>query len=781
MRTGNITKMVAKKYTVVQIVPEMDEGGVEGETLDFAVYLARQGHRSIVISGGGRLVSQLEQNGVEHILWDNVGSKNPKCLKYIPRLKKFILQEKVDVLHLRSRLPAWIGYLAWISLSELERPALITSFHGFYSVNSYSTIMTKGERVIAVSGVIRDHILENYSIEPSRIRLIHGGYDTAIFDPGKVSAERVDDLRKRWAIGKNDRPVIMLPGRLTSWKGQDVFIDALSKIKDRNFFALCVGETEDNSSFTRKLKDKIYSAGLGEKVKLVGHCDDMPAALTLADLVVSASSSQPEAFGKVAIEAMAMAKPIVATRHGGSLETVMENETGWLVEPGDPTAMAQTLTRVLDAQESLPEVGRKGKSWVEQHFTATRMCEKILDVYHQLLQEREKRRVGEILTVVQMLPELESGGVERGTLEIGKYLADNKHRSIVISAGGRMVRQLEEEGSIHINWRVGSKSPLTLKYMLPLRNLLKRERVDVLHLRSRMPAWVGYLVWKSLPKHNRPVLVTTFHGFYSVNSYSAIMTKGMGIIAISKSIQTHIRQAYGVKKSIELIFRGVDKEKFDPNAVVPERIERFRRSWNLDPEKAVVMLPGRLSRLKGQDIFIQALARLKSSNFQALLVGDLEDNPGLASELLELIKNLGLEQTISMVGHCDDMPAALMIADVVVSASSNEPEAFGRTTIEAMAMGKPVIATAHGGSLETVTPEKTGWLVEPGSVESLAGALDDALEYPDKMKQFGRAGKAAVNSTFTMKNMCEKTLSFYQELISIHRNQGVKAMELRIE
>lgn len=781
MRTGNITKMVAEKFTVVQIVPEMDEGGVEGETLDYAVYLARQGHRSIVISGGGRLVSQLEQNGVEHILWSNVGSKNPKCLKYIPKLKQLISKQKVDILHLRSRLPAWIGYLAWVSLSEQERPALITSFHGFYSVNSYSTIMTKGERVIAVSGVIRDHILENYPIDRSKIRLIHGGYDAAIFDPDKVSSERVDALRERWSISKNGRPVIMLPGRLTSWKGQDVFIDALTMIKDRNFLALCVGEAEENSSFTRKLKEKIDAEKLGNKVKLVGHCNDMPAALTLADLVVSASSSQPEAFGKVAIEAMAMAKPIVATSHGGSLETVKNNETGWLVEPGNSDDMALTLSRVLDAQEQLPEVGRQGKAWVEKHFTATRMCEKTLDVYYQLLEEKEKRRAGEVLTVVQMLPELESGGVERGTLEIGKYLADNKHRSIVISAGGRMVDQLVEEGSTHINWKVGSKSPLTLKYMLPLRNLLKRERVDVLHLRSRMPAWVGYLVWKSLPRKNRPVLVTTFHGFYSVNSYSAIMTKGMGIIAISKSIENHIRQAYGVKKSIELIFRGVDKEKFDPDSVVSERIERFRRSWNLDPEKPVVMLPGRLTRLKGQDIFIQALARMKGRNFQALLVGDVEDNPGFAAELSELIKNLGLEKDISLVGHCDDMPAALILADVVVSASSNEPEAFGRTTIEAMAMGKPVIATAHGGSLETVTPEKTGWLVEPGSVESLAAALDDALSSPEKMKQFGSAGKAAVNSTFTMKNMCEKTLTFYQELIAMQRNHGLKAMELRTE
>ena len=761
--------MVAETHTIVQIVPEMDEGGVEGETFDFAVFLARQGHRSIVISGGGRLAAQLQENGVEHVLWKNVGTKNVHCLQYIPKLKKLISVEGVDILHLRSRLPAWIGYLAWKSMDEEVRPALVTSFHGFYSVNSYSTIMTKGERVIAVSGGIEDHILENYHIERSKIRLIHGGYDATVFDPQQVDADRIKVLRQAWGVGGVRRPIIMLPGRLTFWKGQDVFIDALISIKELDFLALCVGAAEEHSSFVRKLYEKIEAHGLEEKIKLVGHCDDMPAALSLADLVVSASSTQPEAFGKVAIEAMAMAKPIIATKHGGSLETVIDGETGWLVEPGDSDALARTMSRVLSEPKQLPEIGRNGKSWVERNFTATRMCEKTLQLYEDLLEEKKRKRAGEILTVVQMLPELESGGVERGTLEIGKYLADNDHRSIVISAGGRMVKQLEEEGSYHIGWKVGAKSPLTIKYLVPLRRLLKKEKVDVLHLRSRMPAWVGYLVWKSLPKKDRPVLVTTFHGFYSVNSYSAIMTKGMGIIAISKSIEQHIRQAYGIDRGIELIFRGVDKDKFDPDAVSSERIQRYREMWNITSGKPVIMLPGRLTRLKGQDIFIQALARIKHHDYQALLVGDIEDNPGFAAELSELIRALQLENQISMVGHCDDMPAALMLADVVVSASSNEPEAFGRTTIEAMAMGKPVIATAHGGSLETVTPKETGWLVEPGEADKLALALDEALGSPEKMRQYGVAGKAAVNSTFTMKTMCQRTLDFYHKLLAAQR------------
>ncbi len=761
---------MAEKLTIVQIVPEMDEGGVEGETLDFAVFLKRQGFRSIVISGGGRLVSQLESLGVEHLQWKHIGSKSPRCLKFVPKLRTFLLNEQVDVLHLRSRLPAWIGYLAWKSIDKATRPALITSFHGFYSVNSYSTIMTKGERVIAVSGVIQDHILENYAIDRSRIRLIHGGYDSTVFDPQAVTEERIARLKEQWRIDHTDRVVIMLPGRLTFWKGQDVFIEALIKIKDLNYLALCVGDTEENTSFTRGLRDRVSEHALQDKIRLVGHCDDMPAALSLADLVVSASSSQPEAFGKVAIEAMAMSKPVIATRHGGSLETVVDGETGWLVDPADPDALARSISRAIEAREQLPLMGQKGKQWVEKQFTAERMCEKTLELYQQLIDEKRRLRTGEILSVVQMLPELDSGGVERGTLEIGKYLADHQHRSIVISAGGRLVRQLEEEGSRHISWKVGSKSPVVLKYLLPLRRLLIKENIDVLHLRSRMPAWVGYVVWKSLPKKKRPVLVTTFHGFYSVNSYSAIMTKGLGIIAISKSIEAHIKNAYGVDHGIELIFRGVDKEKFDPAVVSSERVERFRSLWGLSADKPTIMLPGRLSRLKGPDLFIQALSMVEYRNFQAVMVGDTQDNPSFTNELAELIDRLGLEDKVHMVGHCDDMPAALMLADVVVSASSNEPEAFGRTTIEAMAMGKPVIATAHGGSLETVTPGKTGWLVTPGVAEDLARAINEALASPETMKRYGMAGKETVDGKFTMNSMCQKTTEFYYKLIADKRS-----------
>lgn len=380
-----------KKLKVAQILPEMEEGGVEGETLDFAIYLAQKGHKSIVVSGGGRMVEQLEKAGGIHTTMPHIGEKSFRCLQYIGKLRRLFLTEQIDVVHLRSRLPAWVGYLAWKTIAPRRRPLLLTTFHGFYSINCYSAIMTKGEQVIAVSDVIRQHILEYYKVDEKKLSVVHGGCDIDTFSPGAVSTQRITALRREWEIYGNDVPVIMLPGRLTHWKGQHVFLESLSLLGELPFLALCVGEIDEESSYVKKLRDFIVKTGLGEKVKLVGHCADMPAALSIADFVVSASSSQPEAFGKVAIEAMAMEKPVVSTRHGGSLETVVENETGWFVAPDNPAEMAAVIKKVLSHKELIKNAGAKGRQRVLEHFTAERMCEKTLGLYEKIYEERGLR------------------------------------------------------------------------------------------------------------------------------------------------------------------------------------------------------------------------------------------------------------------------------------------------------------------------------------------------------------------------------------------------------
>lgn len=372
------------------------------------------------------------------------------------------------------------------------------------------------------------------------------------------------------------------------------------------------------------------------------------------------------------------------------------------------------------------------------------------------------------ITVIQMLPELEEGGVERGTLEIGAFLSEKGHRSIVISGGGRMVRQLEMEGSLHIKWRTGEKSPLCLMYLFPLRQLLIKEKAHILHLRSRLPAWIGYLVWKSLPRDHRPVLVTTFHGFYSVNGYSAVMTKGKKIIAISKAIKSHIKANYGIPDDrIVVVYRGVDQTVFSPDNITQDQMNRLRKLWETKNNHVpLILLPGRITRLKGHDVFIRCLSAIRQLDWNAVCVGDTTENPKYIHELKTMVSQLGLEERIRFVGHCTDMPTAFMLADLVVSSTSRTPEAFGRIAIEAQAMETPVIASAHGGSMETVLPGKTGWLVKPGDVDDMAKALHQALSDPFRRRTYGEHGRQWVNENFTVERMCDQTVELYHHLLS---------------
>ena len=250
--------------------------------------------------------------------------------------------------------------------------------------------MAKGQRVVAVSEIIKSHIVDNYEIDKEKISVIYGGFDIEEFSPQVVSADRVLQLRKKWLIGHEDKPVIILPGRFTQLKGQDVLIESLAQIKSRDFVCLLIGDTEEKPAFTQKLRDQIKSHQLIDKVLLVGHCSDMPAALLLADLVISASSTKPEAFGKVAIEAMAMAKPIIATAHGGSLETVIPGKTGWLVPPLNPGAMAKAILEALSDLRRAKEIGQQGRTWVSEHFTARIMCEKTVALYCDVLDNKKK-------------------------------------------------------------------------------------------------------------------------------------------------------------------------------------------------------------------------------------------------------------------------------------------------------------------------------------------------------------------------------------------------------
>lgn len=374
--------MVAEPLTIVQILPELDAGGVERGTLEIASYLCEHGHRSIVISDGGRLLPALNACGSEHLCW-KIGEKSPATLKYLAPLRSLLIREKVDILHLRSRVPAWLGYLAAKSLPQSKRPAIVTTFHGFYSVHFASGIMARGDRVIAISDFIAGHIIKNYKVDRKKITVIHRGYDSRHFAPELVSQARIIGLKKKWGISANQSSIVMLPARITNWKGHMLFLEALSRLKDLGFCAVCVGDLEKNPSYAAEIKSKAKNLGLADKVKFVGHCDDMAAALYVADIAVSASI-EPEAFGRVAVEAQAMGRPVVATAHGGSLETVKPGQTGWLVSPSDPAIMAEAISDAINNPDKRKIFGQQAAKWVAQHFTTDMMCKKTMAVYRGL-------------------------------------------------------------------------------------------------------------------------------------------------------------------------------------------------------------------------------------------------------------------------------------------------------------------------------------------------------------------------------------------------------------
>ena len=371
--------------TILQVLPALGRGGAERGAVDVAVAVVEAGGRSVIASEGGVLERELARCGVEHVTLP-LSTKNPfKMHRNVGYLKQVIEHFNVDLVHARSRAPAWSAYAA----ARQSSVPFVTTFHGTYNLGGeikwhYNSIMTKGDRVIAISHFIAEHIRAHYPMNPTRLRVIPRGIDLAHFEPSSVSAERVVELAGQWRIPES-QPLILLPGRLTRWKGQSLLLDALAQLQDLDFFCAIVGSAEGNWSYRTELKRKIEQLGLGNRVFLRDHCDDMPAAYVLADVVVSASTD-PEAFGRVVSEAQAMGCPVVASDHGGAPEQMVAGRTGFLFRNNDAEALAQALRGALRlTQEQRERLAREAMRNVHDRFSKEVMCEDTLEVYAELL------------------------------------------------------------------------------------------------------------------------------------------------------------------------------------------------------------------------------------------------------------------------------------------------------------------------------------------------------------------------------------------------------------
>jgi glycosyltransferase involved in cell wall biosynthesis len=371
--------------------------------------------------------------------------------------------------------------------------------------------------------------------------------------------------------------------------------------------------------------------------------------------------------------------------------------------------------------------------------------------------------------ILQVLPALQGGGVEKSALEITQAIRRAGGIPLVASAGGRMVAQIERAGGEHITLPLATKLPwLIWRNAARLETILRERQVSIIHARSRAPAWSAWMAARRCGVH----FVTTCHGIYGENfpfkrDYNAVMARGERVIANSHFMaETVIARHQVPPERLRVIPRGVDPMIFDPDAIVPDRLARMAASWRLPDGTPTIMLPGRITGLKGQDVLLRAMARLRHQEAVCVLVGGSDGRERVRDRLVALAAELGISDRVRLVGHCEDMPAAMMMCDVVVSAST-QPEAFGRTVIEAQAMRRLVVATDHGGAVETIEHGVTGWRVPPGDADALAEMLDGLLEMaPAEREAAGVRAREAVLRNYTVRAMQDATIAVYAELLT---------------
>lgn len=374
--------------SILQVVPALDAGGVERTAVDVAIAAAKAGYRSYIASRGGRLGIEAEAAGV-HLLMLPPQTKGPLRIALNARLlSSYIRELGIGLVHGRSRAPAWSAYFA----ARGAHAHFVTTYAGIHRENFpgkrlYNSIMARGEAVIANSQYTADHILKTYRIPEARVRVIPRGIDLARFDPRAADPARVSALRQAWGAGAQDR-IVLLPARMTRWKGQSVMVEAARLLRERgarDLVFVMAGETAGHETYLAEVWAAAHEAGVAERLRVIGHVPDMATAYTAAD-AIAAPSTEPEAFGRVPVEAQAMGKPVIATNIGAPRETVRAGETGFLVPPGDARALADAILAALSLDpRAKGQMAAAQLAQVRQRYSLEAMCAATLKVYQQVL------------------------------------------------------------------------------------------------------------------------------------------------------------------------------------------------------------------------------------------------------------------------------------------------------------------------------------------------------------------------------------------------------------
>jgi glycosyltransferase involved in cell wall biosynthesis len=385
--------MLPADFTLLQVTPALDAGGVETLTVDVAKAVAAAGARSLIASRGGALEGDLEHSGAELIRLP-VDARDPLSLALnARRLERLIRREKVSLVHVRSRAPAFSALRA----ARRAGVPIIATYHGIYGARSplkrwYNRVMTRGDAVIANSAFTRGHILGQHPVSPEKVVVIPEGVDTAVFDPAAASEWRIAAVREAWGLERNDtRRIILLPARLAAWKGHAVIIDAVARSVERARSVLVFTAGGGESDYAAQLTAQARAAGI--ELRLADRGGDMPAAYAAADLVV-APSTEPESFGRAVAEAGAMGRMVIASSLGGPAETIVDGQTGWLAAPGDIEAWTAALERALAMDEAQRlSMGAAARERIVRLFSLERMCKATFTLYLRIwLGQRPKRR-----------------------------------------------------------------------------------------------------------------------------------------------------------------------------------------------------------------------------------------------------------------------------------------------------------------------------------------------------------------------------------------------------
>lgn len=380
-------------FTLLQVVPELETGGAEQTTIDVAHAVVRGGGKALVATRGGRMAARLEADG-GRLAQMPVQTKNPLVmLGNAARLVDLIRREKVSIVHARSRAPAFSALWA----AQVTGTPFVATYHGVYNAKNklkrwYNAVMTRGDLVIANSDYTRDHILAEHGLDPAKIVSIPRGVDLERFNPSWVTLERIQALRDAWGLDVRDRRVkLLLAGRLTRIKGHLLIVEAARRMKAQgrdDFLIIFAGDDQGRTDYREEIGAAIVQAGLTDQVRIVGHCDDMPAAYQICDIAML-PTTKPESFGRTAVEPQVMGKPVLASDHGGTTETVVSGETGWLVKVDDPEAWALALTKAIDlGPPRLAAMGQAAANRARRLYSVEAMCEATLAAYGHVLAAR---------------------------------------------------------------------------------------------------------------------------------------------------------------------------------------------------------------------------------------------------------------------------------------------------------------------------------------------------------------------------------------------------------